>query len=367
MNNDVVNVRQFMQLVALFTIGSSILFIPLSSASSAKQDSWMAILAGMAVTLGLVWLYVRLARQAPGCTLVEMNRKWLGKWLGSIVSLLYIATTLFLGAPSLLFYMGEFMATQIMTQTPMPVLNALFMLVVVMGLKLGLGTLARAAEVLFPIFAALFVALALLASPEIKPEHLQPAFAIGAKPFLRAVVDYVGFSGMPLVFILMLHPSVVGDTPKAEKAFFLGSVIGGAFLLVITMVCISVLGVENTVQQAYPSYALAKKINVGNILSRMEVFMATLWIISLYFKMILYSYAGLRGIAQLLRIGNERLLVLPLGATMVVLSLIMYPDTAYRDWWDSKIWPTYIATFGFLIPVVLLLVAKLRGKGRASA
>ncbi|MDF2713851.1 MAG: spore germination protein [Paenibacillus sp.] len=367
MNNDKVNVRQFMLLVTLFTIGSSILIIPLSLASSAKQDSWLAILAGMAVSSALVWLYIGLARQAPGCTLVEMNRKWLGKWLGSLVSALYIATTLILAAPSLLFYLGEFMATQVMTQTPMTILNGMFMLVVAMGLVMGMGTLARAAEVLFPIFAFLFLVLVLLSVPDLKLENLRPAFSVGARPFLRAVFDYVSFSGMPLVIFLMLYPSVVKGSAKSEKAFLSGTIIGGAFLMVITIVCISVLGVENTVQQAYPSYALAKKLDIGNILTRIEVLMATLWVISLFFKMILYCYAGMRGLAQLLGIGNERVLVLPLGVMMVFFSLHIYPDTVYLDWWDSKIWPPYSATIGILIPVLLLIVAKLRGKGRASA
>lgn len=367
MNNDIVNVRQFMLLVTLFTIGSSILIIPLSTASLAKQDSWLAILAGMAVASALVWLYIGLARLAPGCTLVEMNRKWLGKWLGPFISALYIATTLFLAAPSLLYYMGEFVATQIMTQTPMTILNGMFMLVVAMGLMMGLGTLARAVEVLFPIFAFLFLVLVLLSAPDLKLENLQPAFSVGAKPFLRAVLDYASFSGMPLVVFLMLYPSVIQGSPKSEKVFLLGVNIGGAFLIIITIVCIGVLGVDNTVQQAYPSYALAKKLNIGDILTRIEVLMATIWIISLYFKMILYSYAGMKGLAQLLRIGNERVLVLPVGVMIVFLSLILYPDTVYRNWWDSKIWPPYIVTFGFLIPVLLLIVAKLRGKGRASA
>jgi spore germination protein KB len=51
---------------------------------------------------------------------------------------------------------------------------------------------------------------------------------------------------------------------------------------------------------------------------------------------------------------------------MIVLALIEYPDTAYRSWWDSKIWPPFIATFGLFLPLLLLAIAKLSKSRGAS-
>ncbi|MDF2714583.1 MAG: spore gernimation protein [Paenibacillus sp.] len=366
MNNDKVDVRQYMLLVVLFTIGSSILFIPLSSAAAAKQSGWIAILIGMAVTIGLIRMYIALARLAPGCTLVDMNRKWLGKWLGSAVSIFYAGNSLLLAASSLIYYVGDFMTTKILTDTPISVINIMFALVVVMGLRMGLGTLGRAADVLFPVFAVLFAAMILFVAPEMKAENMQPVFASGAKQIAEAVFDYISFSGMPVIYFLMIYPSLVADSPKSAKAFYMGSVIGGSFLLIIAVAGVAVMGVEETVNHAYPSYALAKKINIGNFITRIEVIMATIWIISLYFKVIIYFYAGMKGFAQLLNIRNEKVLLLPLGMLMVVFSLIMYPSGVYRSWWDSKIWPPYAMTFGIFLPLLLLAIAKLSKSRNAS-
>lgn len=362
-NNDKVNVRQLGLFAVLFTVGSSILFIPSGSAAAAGPDGWIAILVGMAGSLGIIGLHMRLARQAPGRTLVEMNRKWLGKWLGPLCSFFFSVNAILLSAASLLFYLGDFIATQIMTDTPMTVIHLLFALVVVMGLRMGIGTMGRAAEVLFPVFAGLFAVMILLLAPDIQPHYLQPAFTSGAKGIARAAIDYMSFSGLPFIYFLMLYPSVDAKPSESAKALYIGSLAGGFFLLAITVVCIAVLGVENTVQHSFPSYALARKINIGNVLTRIEVIMATLWIISLYFKLVLYFYAGLKGMAQLLKIGDERQLVLPFGVLLVLFSLLMYPDKAYQSWWDSEIWPIYAATLGLLFPLVLLALAKLRGGG----
>ncbi|MDF2660012.1 MAG: spore germination protein [Paenibacillus sp.] len=361
MNQRKITARQLKHLVTLFTVGSSALFIPLSISSQAKQDAWISIMLGMAFSLGLIKLYTVISRLAPGCTIGEMNRKWLGKWLGSAVNVLYIFTALATGAASLISYLGNFIITQIIEDTPATVIHILFTLVVLMGMQLGLGTLARASEVMYPAFFILFVALIVMVLPNMKLEHLQPAFASGVKPVLSGTLDYVSFSSMPLVFFMMIFPGLVDATrQEAVKALYIGSLKGGAYLLIITVVCISVLGLENTLQQVYPSYALAKKINIANFLTRIEVIMATLWIISLFYKLIIYFYAGLKGIGQLLKLQDDTVLIAPVCVLLVVISLTMYPNAAYSKMWDSKIWPPYIQTFGLLLPLLLWVVGSVR-------
>lgn len=368
MNQRKITARQLKHLVTLFTVGSSILFIPLSTSSQAKQDAWISILLGMAFSLGLIALYSAISRLAPGCTIVEMNRKWLGRWFGSAVSVLFIVTALMIGAASLISYLGDFFITQIIDDTPAPIVHTLFALVVLMGMRLGIGTLARASEVMYPAFFILFVALIVMVLPNMKPEHLQPAFTSGVKPVLSGMLDYVSFSSMPLVYFLMIFPSRV-DAPRKEavKAFYIGSLTGGAYLLIITVVCISVLGLGNTLQQVYPSYALAKKINIAEFLTRIEVIMATLWIISLFYKLIVYFYAGLRGIGQLLQLKDDTVLVAPICMMLVVMSLLMYPNTAYVKMWDGKIWPPYIQTFGLFLPLLLWIIGSVRNARQGKA
>ncbi|MEF3312419.1 endospore germination permease [Paenibacillus sp. GYB004] len=361
MNPRKITARQLQHLVTLFTVGSSILFIPLSISSQAGQDAWISIALGMVFSLGLIALYSAVAKLAPGSTIVELNRKWLGKWLGSAVSVLFAATAIIVGAASLISYLGMFIVTQTMDDTPAYVIHILFALVVWMGMRCGIGTLARASEVMYPAFFFLFAALIVLVAPNMKTEHLQPAFVSGMKPILGGMLDYVSFSSMPLVYFMMIFPRIVDATRKeAVKAFYLGSLAGGAYLLIITVVCTSVLGLQNTLQQVYPSYALAKKIDIANFLTRIEVIVATLWIISLFYKLIVYFYAGLKGIGELLQLKDDSVLIAPLCVLIVVMSLTMYPNTQYVKMWDSKIWPPYIQTFGLFLPLLLWIVGTAR-------
>jgi spore germination protein KB len=66
--------------------------------------------------------------------MLAFNEKVFGKWIGS-------STTL--------FYVGNFMTTQVIPEMPIEAIHILFAGIVVMGLRLGLETIVRAAEIFF--------------------------------------------------------------------------------------------------------------------------------------------------------------------------------------------------------------------------
>ncbi|WP_231884662.1 GerAB/ArcD/ProY family transporter [Paenibacillus elgii] len=362
MDNQITS-RQLMLLVVLFTIGSSVLFVPGGATAAAKQDAWISILAGIGLSFLLVCMYNGVAGLYPGLTLVEISEKLLGKWLGAIVSFFLIVSTFAVGGVSLIDFAGTFVTRQIMPATPVIAANILFVVVAIWGQYLGLGTVARAAEVLFPLITALFIVMILAVSPNMKLEHLQPAFTVGVKPLIKSCISYLGFSTFPAVFFLMIYPPCVKEPDQASKAMLIGNIVGGLFLLTITTVCVAVLGAEGTSRQAYPSYTLAKKINIANFITRIEVLMATLWFLSLYFKLMIYFFAGMKGLAQLLKLQDKRALLLPLGLLSVVFARMFYPSAAYRQLWDEKIWPLYVGTSGLIIPLLLLAMGIIRKKG----
>ncbi|GMX64702.1 spore germination protein [Paenibacillus elgii] len=361
-HSDKMTHRQFLLLVILFSIGSSILFIPSAAAGDVKQGAWIPIAVGIGSGLLIVLLLIRVAHRFPDLTYVEISHRLLGKWIGTIVSVISISACYVGGAITLVYYMGNFMTTQVMSTTPEYMIHIMFTLIVVIGLLLGLKTLALTAEVLFPVVVVLFAALIVFVSPKIELEHFQPVFEAGTIPIVKAVFAYMSYTSFPLVFFLMIYPSAVRGGSKASGAFLLGSFIGGMFLLIVTAACVGVLGAEQTARQFYPSYALAKRINIANFITRIEVIVAAFWIIALYFKTVIYVYAAVKGLAQLLKLDNERVIVIPLGLLMVPLSLFIYPSSAYQMQWDEKVWPIYSITVGLFFPLLLVAAGALRKK-----
>ncbi|MEK5037112.1 GerAB/ArcD/ProY family transporter [Sporosarcina sp. FSL K6-3457] len=356
-----ISVRQFTILVILFLIGSSILIVPGIIAQEAKQDAWIAAILGVVVALLLVKLYNVVGSIEPSMTLVEMNEKLLGKWIGKIVTISFLFFTIVVSG-ELLYFVGSFMQTQLMPETPLLAFNLLFISVIIMGVRYGLETIARSAEIIFPWFILLFLLTVFLLSPNFDFANTQPILETKMKPMIYGMLLFLSIFSFSPVVLLMIFPIAVNDSQQAKKALFKGTLIAGIILVIIVMLTIVVLGAETTSKLMYPSYSLAKRIEIGNFLQRLEMFIAFMWIITIFFKLLIYFYASVIGLAQLVNIKEYRPLTLPLGLLIVVLSVIVHPTTVDSMQYNKGAWLPFGATFGILLPLLLLVIAKIRKK-----
>lgn len=355
-----IGVRQFTVLVMIFTIGSSILVAPAGLASVAKQDAWIAAILGVGMSMFFVWLYNTLGKQFPNRTLAEYSEQILGKWVGKTISLLFVSY-FFILAALLLREIGDFMTTQIMPETPIQSIHIIFLGIVLMGTRLGLEPLTRASEIFFPWIIGLLFFLVIALTPEIEFQKMEPILEEGMKPVLRATFPFLGLPFLELVVFLMIFP-YVNRTKEAEKAFFIGTLIGGIILILITMLTIFVLGSDFAARQLYPSYVLARKINIADFLQRVEAIMAGIWFLTIFFKLTICFYASALGLAQTLKLRDYRILTFPLGMILVVLSLVASPHIVYFHTFIKEIWTPYSLTYGLFFPLILLGVTVIRKK-----
>ncbi|GLB61817.1 GerAB/ArcD/ProY family transporter [Cytobacillus sp. NCCP-133] len=363
MERQKISVRQFRVLVILFTIGTSILIVPSVLASEAKQDAWIAAILGMGFSLLVILLYNKLGLMFPNMTIVQMNQKVFGKWLGKAISLLFFSMA-FLYSSALLFYTGNFFIIEIMPETPIEATVVLMGAIMVMAVRQGLETFARSAELFFLIFFLLFFFLIFSVVPEIEFKNLQPIFEVEFKPLLRGSIFLVVTSTINAVVLLMVFPTDVNQPKKAQKSFLIGTLIGGLVMIIITLLSILVLGPYLSEKLVYPGYELGKQINIGNFITRMEAIMAAMWMITIYYKLVLYFYASVLGFTQILNMKDFRPFTLPLGMIAIVLSLVVYPNVAYIQEWDIETANPYSLTVGLFFPLVLLAVAAFRKKNR---
>lgn len=174
------------------------------------------------------------------------------------------------------------MTTHIMPETPIEVIHIVFISVIILVVRLGLENIGRASEIFLPWVIILFLLLVGFLSPKIKIDNIQPVLEGWIKPVVLAAFYF--FSLQELVDCLMLFP-YVNRTKKARNALLAGTWIGGIFVIITTLLSTLVLGTDFTARNMYPSYTLAKQINVGNFLQRAEAILAVIWLITIFFKL----------------------------------------------------------------------------------
>jgi spore germination protein KB len=358
-NKIVISPRQYAALVSLHIIGSAILIIPSSLANMAKQDAWIASLLALTMAMLILPLYRALGSRFGGADMVGFAERLLGRFAGSAAMLLFILGVPFIIASFTLRNIGDFITTQIMPETPIQAIHILIMCVVVLGVRLGLEPIARTAEIFFPAVLFLIFFLICLVSPEIKPVNLLPVFENGFLPVARGGLTMLVFPFLESAFLIMLLPSV-HNSKEGGSALTKGVLLGGAALVLVTALSILVHGTSNTARQMFPSYILARKINIGGIIDRIEIIVAIVWFVTNYIRLTLLFYISIAGISSVLRLKEYRSLTYPMGLVLLTLSIVIFPNAAI----DKKlvsVWPFYGLLWGIAFPLSLYLIAAMRG------
>ncbi|QDZ99090.1 hypothetical protein D0439_10815 [Lysinibacillus fusiformis] len=361
MEKEVISSRQFTIITFLLSIGTAILIIPSSIASSSKQDAWIAASIGVVLSLLVVKLFVKLGDQTPTLNFIEANEKLLGRFFGKITVVCFLSLTLFAGG-ELLYFIGAFMKTEVMPETPTMAFALLFIIIIMYATYLGIENFARSAEILFPMFVLIFIFFVVSITPQIKFENIQPIMEASKTSILYSIIRFISVFSFSLVMLLMIYPASVNVQQSSKKGFFIGMLLGGFVLVTLIILSILVLGPANTASRTFPSYALAQRISIGNFLQRIEIIMAFMWIVSIFIRTFMYFYTTVVGIAQIMKLKDHRPLILPMGIIMVGLSQIVHPDIVHSNIYNDEIWPIYAFVCTILLPILLLIVAVIRNR-----
>ncbi len=330
LDNGRISTKQLAVLVIYFIIGDMLLILPSLTAAAAKQDAWISGWMGFLIGWPIAWFLFRFSRIFPKLTLVEYNRYLLGRWIGGFVTVFYLYYN-FTTVAILVREVGDFMTTQIFTETPINAIHLLMIFTLVWGVKSGLETIAQTGETFFPWFVMLFVALFIMLIPQAQPSRLLPIMGEGMRAITHGSFYTTTFTFCELNIILMILPQVA-QSNHTERDYLLGIFIGGMAICSTILLSILVVGPFWAGNHLYTTYAIAKKINIGNFLERVEVILAINWIISTYFKTILDFYALLLGIAQFFKLRDFRPLSLPAGVIIFGLAFAVTPNIAYFNY-----------------------------------
>ncbi|MCJ8013728.1 endospore germination permease [Paenibacillus sp. KQZ6P-2] len=357
--------RQFTVLIFLSCIGDMILIYPSAISSMSRQDAWISSLLGLLGGLLVLWLMLHVSQLHPDKTLVEAIQLIFGKWLGSIVNLWYLFY-FFMLCSYLVREVGDFLTTQIFLNTPLKIIYLLFILLMVYALHAGLESIGRSSEILLPIFLLVAMIFIFCLLPQSKPENLKPFLENGAIPVLYGAYFASIYPFGELIVLLMVIPYVKREQ-KIKKDIIIVALGAGLLLSLIILVSLLVLGVDMTINNTYPTYFLAQKINIGNFLQRIESTMAVAWLISTFSKAVICYYAFTMGVAQLTGLSNQKILYFPAAIMLFGMADLAAPDVLYYLKHIVPYWMDWDLTNAVVIPCILWITWACRRKWKGKS
>lgn len=350
--------RQLASLLVIQVVGTVFLFLPSFVVQEAGRDAWLTpfLSVGYGFLHGI--LLAALVRRFRGYTVTGFCATQKGGFWCWIVGLLLILFYIYLAAIVLREF-GDFFKITIMPETPLIVFGAVVVALSAFTVRGGIEVLGRLAEFLLPfiLFSVLFVFL--LAVGNMSASQFFPFLENGLVPVLKGSLPLLGWYS-ELAVLLFLAPFVTRPE-DAPRCFTWAVVVISIFLLLVVVGPVAVFGAEVTKKLTFPSYSLARIIDLAEFINRVEIVVVLLWVAGVFIKLGILHYVLALGGAELLNLKDYRPLVLPLGLLLGSLSVLIFDNTLELVEFLRKTWPFYSLTFQLLLPAVFFIFPRKGG------
>lgn len=347
-------IRQFTVLALMTMIGDMILIYPTMVTYSGNQDAWICSLISQPIGLCILWLLYKLHQTYPTLSLIEICPKILGVWIGSILSVGYLFYFM-MGASICIREVGDFMTTQIYLYTPIRAILLLFAAALTWGMVKGLGVIGKSAEIWVPFVIVGLLILIIFLLPQAELSRLKPYLNTPFFPMVSGSIRGATASYGELIILSMILPYIKHDS-HVRRDMMLSALLGGALLTSLLLTALLVMGPMLTQHNIYISYILAQKINVGNFFQRIEALTATAWLVSTYFKTIIYIFGFVLGTAQLFRLKSYKPLILPSMMLFFAMSVVLAPNIVFYTTTIIYAWFDWDFTICLIIPSLLISI-----------
>lgn len=133
---------QYILTISGVQVGFGLLTLPREVAEGANTDGWISVIIGCAITILVSLCIVHIMSKHPGYTLLDVLIRYLGKWLGKGMMVLWILYAV-LAAVSLIFSLLYIVHIWILPRSPMFLIMILLSIPMIMLACKGVLIISR--------------------------------------------------------------------------------------------------------------------------------------------------------------------------------------------------------------------------------
>lgn len=325
-----------------------------------KQNTWIVLLIGFVIILALLYVYISLSDKFPKKNLIEINDLVYGRYFGKVISILYVFYFWFIVSTNFRF-IADFFSTYLFTEIDIKVFIIAISVLAIYTVKKGLEVIARSGSIITTLAVIINITVTILVIKDIDLSNLLPIFKINLKQLVQGVNLMVSIPFGEIIVFLMIFP-YVNNRNQIKKSAFSGLIVGSITFLIIVLRNVSVLGNIYTVQ-VLPIYQVAKLINIGQIITRMEILIAAIYLFNVFLKICIFLYAAVLSVAQVFNLKSYKPLVIPMVIINIVLSIIMFSSDVDEAYQAINIYSVYAILYVIIFPIVSIIIASIKKKG----
>lgn len=356
---------QFFILLILFEMGTSLVT---TFSISAGKDAWLAILFGSLLGCLFFLMYYQLYQWFPEDSFTGYVKKILGKKLGTAVGYIYAIAALYISSRVLRVF-GEVLLSSTYPETPLVIVHALMILVVIYAVNKGIETIARTAEltIMIVFILAIFGFVLIVLSGVMDIDRILPILENGFVPVLKTVVtETMNVPFGEVMIFTIIFPYL--NNNRRMRIIGVGAMLLSGIMIAGTMLInILTLGFHVVEDSGFPLLATIQMISVADFLERLDVLFLIVLFIDVFSKLVLFFYFGLIGLTELFGLESHKQISYPIGMIVLFCSLTIatnYSEYAYQS---INISARYFSfPLQVIIPLILLTIAFFKKRKQAG-
>lgn len=347
-------------LLFIFASGSpAVRLFPEQTAKIAKQAGWLAPLVSSAAFVLLAFIISKIFKGYKDANLADIYYDVMGVFAGKIIISIYLLWVLLLLALYVRYY-AERLVASIMPDASLSFFAISMLILIFFVLRGGLVSIARFSEFFFFLFAIIVYLLFFLSLPDLRMKNLFPISGIDILPIFKS--SYVMFG----IWVYFLYVFFFGDQINDKEHIMKFGLQGALFLGISTMIVIiqtlGSLGPTVVERMLLPYFVSVKHISLLETVERLESVIIAFWIMADFIIIWFFSYIALKLAKSLFNLSESRLLVTPLVIFAYIFSLYLAKNRFELETFSSGIGLPINIMLGFVFPLVLLIVGKIRKK-----
>lgn len=358
-----INSTQFFCLIVLFELGSALL---LEIGRPAGRYGWIVLVIAGIVGCLLYLAYIKLHSYYPTLVLTQYTQLIWGKYIGMIVSFVYVLYFMYMAARILRDF-TDLLSIMAYRNTSPIILAALMMGVSIYAVKQGLQTIARVSLVGFVLLLSIFFALSLFEVIDglMHIDNLRPFLPRDWSPILHTVFPKaitIPFGEM--VAFLMLFP-YLDQKVKGRKIGLYAILASCLYLIFSSLENIMVLDEDIVEASIFPLLSSASLIDIANFITRLESLIVITLVTLGLFKLLIFFYCTVIGAANVFGIRKQNKLIIIIGLLIFILSFAIASNEIEHIHIGIEKVPYYLhIPLQIVVPLLLLLSVIIRNKKR---
>lgn len=348
--------KQAVFLILTMTLSTVDIFLPAELAGLAGRDAWIAALGAPAIGYLIYRVILALGLLFPDHNIAEYNRIILGKYLGGLLTLLYIIGSL-VGSATVVVQFSIIMGTAFKPESPPYIWYLTVLIPAVYVVSRGIAVTARMNEVLLPLGLALLLFVVVLNYDAIELRRYLPMFYDGYLPSIKGTLFLGGYMSYSMILMVLL-PLI----DKKEKLISRG-VMTFALLAVALLggtMAIAIFGPELTAMTLLPALAMIRNVDLGFV-TRLDALMITIWYTGIFIFICISIYIPAVSIRSMFGFKNMGWLLVLCGFIVFGLANSYIANVPLIRYVLGVPWSITLYVYSLLLPLLLYFIARLRG------